>query len=109
MRGKVISELNAMFGIKGLYTRLHTHQTNSSCKRLNVTLAKMLAHYSDKCHNNWAKLVKPLCYVNNALPHSTTGITLCEAMFGYKPLFLQDANIFLATHNDVVVGNMETI
>ena len=104
----VVTELNTMLCIKGINTIPYTPHTNGLCERLNGILANMLAHYTNKNQSNWAKLVKPICFAYNALPHATTNISPCKAMFGYDPVTPMQVNM-QSLHNDAIFSDLRLI
>ena len=80
---KLVSALCEMFDITRHHTSAYHPQTNSTCERLNSTIAQILRAYIDKDHKNWPSLLPSVMMACRMSPSTqSTGLSPFYLLFG---------------------------
>jgi hypothetical protein len=73
-------------GIKRALTTSYHPQADGQTEIMNQTLETALRCYVSKDRNDWDDYLQPFCLSYNSTPHSSTGYSPAELLFGFKPL-----------------------
>ena len=78
-------------GIDQRYAAPYHQQTNGMVERWNRTLLVMLRPLMQENADNWDEYLQMACFAYRTTPHSSTGRTPFEMLFGRDPVFPRDA------------------
>ena len=81
-KGKLVSALCEMFDITRHHTNASHPKTNSTCERLNSTLAQTLRAYTVKDQQNWPSFLPAALMVFRMSPATGTGLSPFKIVFG---------------------------
>ncbi|KAG8239058.1 hypothetical protein J437_LFUL018865 [Ladona fulva] len=71
-------------GVKKINTTAYHLQTNGALERSHRTLVEYLRHFISEDQSNWDDWIPYAIFVYNTTPHTATGFTPHELMFGRK-------------------------
>lgn len=87
----VMRRFNEILKIKRINTTPWNPKCNGSCEGFNKCLKQMLKKISDDTPQTWDRFLQPLLFAYREVPHTSTGFSPFELLFGYEvrgPLFL---------------------
>lgn len=82
---EVFTQMCKLLQIKKMQTTPYHPQTNGALERTHRTLAEYLRHFVNRDPLTWDTWMPYATYVYNTTPHSSTGYTPYELMYGYPP------------------------
>ena len=80
-QSELFQELDNWLGIRHDYTLAHNPQADGTVERMNRTIISQLKKYC-MGHTDWEKWLPAVLMVNRTTPHTTTGYTPFEVLFG---------------------------
>ena len=78
-------------GVVHRYSAPYHQQTNGLVERWNRTLMVMLRTLLQNNADNWDEYLQMACFAYRTTPHSSTGATPFELLYGREPVFPADA------------------
>jgi hypothetical protein len=81
----VMKQVYKLMNIKKLNTTSYHPSTNGQVERFNKTLCTMLSMFINEHQNNWDELLPYVIYAYNTTPHSTTGYSPYQLIYGRVP------------------------
>lgn len=81
---KLFKELCKLLNIHKLQTTAYHPQTNGALERSHRTLAEYLRHFCTKNQTDWDEFVQTAMFTYNTTPHTATGHTPFNLLFGYE-------------------------
>ena len=78
-------------GVVHRYSAPYHQQTNGLVERWNRTLMVMLRTLLQENADNWDEYLQMACFAYRTTPHSSTGATPFELLYGREPVFPADA------------------
>ena len=87
----VMKRFNQLLQIKSINTTPYHPQCNGSCENFNKSLKQMIKKVCNEEPEMWDKFLQPLLFAYREVPHTSTGFSPFELIFGYHvrgPLFL---------------------
>ena len=87
----VMKRFNTLLQIRSVKTSPYNAKCNGSCENFNKTLKQMLKKVSEDKPQTWDRYLQPLLFAYREVPHSSTGFSPFELLFGHEvrgPLFL---------------------
>ena len=85
---ELFTNVYKLFKIKKLKTTAYHPQTNGALERTHRILIEYLRCYILEDQSDWDKWLPFATFVFNTTPHTTTGFTPHELLFGRKPSIL---------------------
>lgn len=81
---KLFQELCKLLKIKQIQTSAYHPQSNGALERCHRTLKEYLRSYVNESLNNWDEYLSQFSFTYNTTPHSSTGFTPHELVYGHK-------------------------
>lgn len=81
---KLFQELCKLLKIKQIQTSAYHPQSNGALERCHRTLKEYLRSYVNENLDNWDEYLSQFSFTYNTTPHSSTGYTPHELVYGYK-------------------------
>lgn len=81
----ITREISRLLGIKQNFTSPYHPQSNGVCERLNGTIKSMISKIPKKDSANWDLFLPCLLFAYRELPHSATGFSPFELVYGANP------------------------
>ena len=81
----IMRELSTTLGVERSRTTPYHPMGNGACERVNQTLLGMLGCLEEEKKKSWSKHLATLVHCYNCTPHSSTGHSPYELMFGRTP------------------------
>jgi len=80
--------------VNRLKTTSRKPSTNGNVERIHRTLNSLIAKAVNDYHSNWSDLLLYLIFSYNCSPHSATGLSPFEVLFGRKPRWHIDSLLY---------------
>ena len=78
-------QIAGILGIKQAFTTPYHPQSNGICERLNGTLKSMLTKITNERPENWDMMLPCVLFAYREIPHSSTGFSPFELVYGANP------------------------
>lgn len=82
----IFKSLCKILAIDKLNTASYHPQTNGTLERSHHTLATYLRMYTNSSKNDWDEWLPYACFCYNTTPHTSSGFTPYELVYGQKPM-----------------------
>ena len=81
----MMKEITRLLGISQIHTSIYHAQTNGMCERFHGTLKAMLRKMTTEQPREWDRYLPALLFAYREIPHSSTGFSPFELLFGRTP------------------------
>ena len=103
---ELFSNISRLLGISRIKTSAYHPQSNGALERTHKTLTEYLRHYIKHDQSDWDIWIYYAIYAFNTTPHTATGYTPFELLFGRKPplpnFMNEKASLNYSTYDDYV-------
>ncbi len=86
-RSKMIHQYEKRMGLKHTFVSAYRPQGNGRLERFHRVLGRKIKMACQEAgHNQWDEHLKKICFAHNVVPHSTTGYSPFELVYGRIPV-----------------------
>ena len=102
----VLTQLCEAYSIRQSRTTAYHPAGNGQCERFNRTIINLIRTLPPDKKSQWPAHLRDLCMLYNMTPHSVTGMSPYEILFGRSPRLPLDIYLGVSSSNSSEAGDM---